>query len=409
MIGARVLLCVVLLNYVIGMANGHGWMMDPVPRSGGGQGSGNASTSGPCGKAGSVTPVATWTTGQTVVVQYKRANNHGDTSNAVDFTLSLPAGGKTNPQPADFEANGDDIIEVISKALMDVTVSTAQSASFVVPDFNLSADATAALQFHWTPTSGASWYDCAWVTITAPPANNPCLQTANGGCHANATCTPAQTGGTRTCACRVGYIGDGITCEEAPAPITVELEVKGLNVNQNTFTANIAFVLGLPTSRILYDRSEELRSKGNSRVYFSITAAQDGSSPEPEILKLRNMFLQDDEKLDDLDLTLVELKLGNDPTEYEFKEGGQPLPGATTSSPSGRSAGETAGLVIGIIIGVAVFAAIAIAAAFFMIKKHSSGSSLPAYYPTKETVQAENQYTAGGASGTTYDRSNNYA
>ena len=39
---------------------------------------------------------------------------------------------------------------------------------------------------------------------------NECL-TSNGGCHATlATCT--NTVGSRTCTCKTGYSGDGITC-----------------------------------------------------------------------------------------------------------------------------------------------------------------------------------------------------
>ena len=42
---------------------------------------------------------------------------------------------------------------------------------------------------------------------------NECL-TRNGGCSANATCT--NTKGSRECACRVGYVGNGITCGSCP-------------------------------------------------------------------------------------------------------------------------------------------------------------------------------------------------
>ena len=38
---------------------------------------------------------------------------------------------------------------------------------------------------------------------------NECL-TNNGGCSSNAKCT--NTAGSRTCACKAGYSGDGVTC-----------------------------------------------------------------------------------------------------------------------------------------------------------------------------------------------------
>jgi len=38
---------------------------------------------------------------------------------------------------------------------------------------------------------------------------NECL-TNNGGCHAQATCT--NTIGSRTCACKTGYSGNGVSC-----------------------------------------------------------------------------------------------------------------------------------------------------------------------------------------------------
>ena len=38
---------------------------------------------------------------------------------------------------------------------------------------------------------------------------NECL-TNNGGCNSQATCT--NTIGSRTCACNLGYSGNGITC-----------------------------------------------------------------------------------------------------------------------------------------------------------------------------------------------------
>lgn len=392
----QVLLAVVVLNYVIVVSHGHGWMLDPVPRSGGGAGSGNASTQGPCGKTGSSSgpnsPSAEWLTGDSVTVQYKRANNHGVTGQTVTFTMSLTAGAKTNPSTADFNNNNGVI--VADNVVMDTTVSGAQQTSFVVPDFNLTADAVAVVQFHWTPTSGGNWYDCAWVQIRAPPANNPC-NTNNGGCHGNATCTPDITGGDRTCACRIGFFGDGLTCEPAPLPIGIQLLVDGIGVSQDVFTANVARILSIPPSRVLFDRTEERRSSGQTMVFFEITADDAGQSAEPEVLEFRNLFLTDDEKLNMLGHDLVEIQVENDPRVYTYVEGGQPIPGNEASpSKSGTSSGAIAGIVIGVIIGVAVLVGLVVGAVIFM-KRRSGGSSLPAYYATKDTVQAEQAY--GGA------------
>jgi hypothetical protein len=41
----------------------------------------------------------------------------------------------------------------------------------------------------------------------------------NGGCSVNATCTNIL--GSRTCACNPGYRGDGVSCVESPATLTV--------------------------------------------------------------------------------------------------------------------------------------------------------------------------------------------
>lgn len=65
-----------------------------------------------------------------------------------------------------------------------------------------------------TPWSvcGSGFQEFAPGTVTS---NRVCIdidecQTANGGCSAAATC--ANTLGSRTCTCKVGYAGDGVTC-----------------------------------------------------------------------------------------------------------------------------------------------------------------------------------------------------
>ena len=48
---------------------------------------------------------------------------------------------------------------------------------------------------------------CFWYFITDV---DECA-TSNGGCHANAGCTN-NIGKPRTCKCKLGFSGDGITC-----------------------------------------------------------------------------------------------------------------------------------------------------------------------------------------------------
>ncbi|HEY4186574.1 MAG TPA: LamG-like jellyroll fold domain-containing protein [Polyangia bacterium] len=60
---------------------------------------------------------------------------------------------------------------------------------------------------------------------------NECLS-ANGGCDTNAVCT--NTVGSRTCACATGYTGNGLTCTVIPPPAPISIWKFEKQTNPNT-------------------------------------------------------------------------------------------------------------------------------------------------------------------------------
>eukprot|EP01139_Manchomonas_bermudensis_P014430 Amastigsp_a508481_1324.p2 type:complete len:401 gc:universal Amastigsp_a508481_1324:35-1237(+) len=380
-----VLLAIVLCNYLQSVA-GHGWMVSPQPRSGGGTGSGNASTTGPCGGGAGVTTVtATWTIGQTVSASYMRANAHGATANNVYLTLAVPANLNT-PTATDFTDPNRRVV-VANGATMDVTIATPQSTSFTVPNTgpfnpaNWTTEGTAVLQFNWQPTSGGNWYDCAYITVV--PANG--VTSCTGvTCRGNSTCFPLPNN-QHECRCDPGYSLNTAadTCDPLPPAVLVVIRIKGSTISQDLFTLQIARVLGIPSSRILYDRAVYLGSLGVTDVYFSITADSTGTSGMVKAEELATKVRNGDAsvaKSGDFDYTVVSVQV-EDQAQISFGQG----PAATPSSDSKASAGKTAGIVLGAIIGAAVVGALIVVAVIFVIKKKAGGSSkskLP-HYPTK--------------------------
>jgi WW domain/EGF domain len=252
--------------------------------TGGGTGSGNASTRSPCGKAGSNTVVDTYSPGEQVTVQYKRANNHGVTCNCVDFTLSYDAASANEPTNTHFSSG----VTLLSNARMDVSTSNVQSATVTMPQ----TTGKAVLQFKWQPkradgsNAGGAWYDCAYVEIVD---NGPCASN-NGGCHAEADCTTGANNAVQ-CKCAGEYFGNGITCSPLPAEVPVMVNVTASSVSQDTFTANVASALQIDVGRVLYDKSEAVSGSQTSTIHFAIGADRNtGTSGVEAAKRLRYMI-----------------------------------------------------------------------------------------------------------------------
>lgn len=264
-------------------ADAHGWMVDPVPRSGGGTGTANASTGAPCGKTGPTTITASWTTNSSITVGYMNANGHGATGNTVTLSFQY----KTNfpnynaPTTADFTTAID--LTSGGKGLMDTTKNTVQNHKITAPV----ALGEGILQFKWEATDGSRWYDCAYVEIAA--AGVGACATNNGGCSPNAQCTDVN--GAAVCKCKAGYYGTGITCALAPPPVQVYIYTD-VKVPQDEFTVAIAAVLKISPSRILYDTNTAVTT--GQRASFYITSDENGTDPVDTSAQLRALVTRGD-------------------------------------------------------------------------------------------------------------------
>lgn len=366
-----VLLTIILVHRatLIGV-HGHGWMMSPVPRSGGGAGTGNASTGGPCGKAGPTTVTATWVRGTAVNIQYARANSHGNTGNTVTLILSYNASTTTPTTNHFLAANG--AIVLASAATMNVGISGPQGPTITLPN-NLTLG-TAVLQFRWNPTSGGSWFDCAYVQVVASGAGagagtTSVCSTNNGGCATTATCAGTTTA---TCTCKPGYFGDGRTCTRMPDDVQVKLTVNG-NVSQDTFTTNIASLLQVGVGRVLYDDATVV--SGNSVVNFYVAGNPvTGESAENVVKTFRAQVGRGETSVTStvgyqvLNVQVV----GLDTTPLAFGSG-DPESSSSDSSMSSTT--------IGIIIGVCVGGVLVLMIAFFIGRRRRQNAGSQLYQP----------------------------
>lgn len=355
---------------------GHGWMMTPVPRSGGGTGTGNASTGAPCGKTGPSTVAATWVRGTNVVVEYARANSHGNTGNTVTLILSYNAS-TTTPTAAHFDSTKGAIV-LAAAATMNVNINGPQQTTLTLPS-NMTLG-TAVLQFRWNPTSGGSWYDCAYVQIVSSTggATSVCA-TNNGGCATTATCAGTTTA---TCTCKPGYYGDGRTCTRMPDNVQVKLTISG-NVSQDTFTSNIAALLQVNVGRVLYDEATVV--SGNSVVNFYVAGNPITGEPATNaVSNLRTRVARGDSSLPtSVGYQVLNVQVvGQDTTPLAFG-GGDP----NSSDDSGSSLSSTT---IAIIAGVCAGGVLILVAAFFVMRRRRQSGNNNLYQARHKT--SDNQY-----------------
>jgi len=292
--------------------SGHGWMVFPLPRSAGGQpnlGSGNANTNAPCG-GGSGTPISgIYGAGDYITVSYARANSHGNTGATVNLYIEyLPTLSTTPTFPAPPSAT---TAVLVAGATMDVTISTPQSTKVQLP---VGRSGFAVIQFHWMPTTGGDWWDCAFVNILTDgvnATNNYCYNHNNGmgDCYMyqnsatamqSAQCNPLPDPNAmnHTCTCKFGYYGDGITaCTMAPSPVVMVLTVyqpKSL-VLQDAYTADLALLMCISAGRILYTSSQTTVTSPNiTQINFEVLPGANGENPVAAVLILRTAVGVDD-------------------------------------------------------------------------------------------------------------------
>lgn len=293
---AAVLLCALLVVQVAS----HGWMMQPVPRSGGGTGTGNAATTSPCGKTGPTTSVATYAGGDMVELGYARANAHGNTGYTVKFKMTFE-NAEAEPTQAQFDAGylltmGEADHQTCDThggagtcAEMDVNINGMQTTMVQMPY----QAGRAVIQFHWMPTSGGSWYDCAYVTMLPTginASNNGCMPRNESGCVSadmGGICTPTISGDV-ICSCKVGYCGNGIdncTMLEMPKMIELKVMIPTSEVSQNNFTILIAEYMNVDVGRVGYDKAV-LTVEGYSVITFFVgTDCSTGDGGEVEALR----------------------------------------------------------------------------------------------------------------------------
>lgn len=386
---ARLLYLAVALASMAVAANAHGWLMSPVPRSGGGTGSGNASTRRPCGRDGDIERTSV-VAGQPFEVLYKRANNHGASGPNVDFTLSFPAATAAGgPTEEHFEEGAEGRHALASGLPMDVTDSSPQSAMVTVP---AGESGEAVLQFKWQPrnaqggNAGGAWYDCAYLTVTEQ-IDPACVEGVNP-CDENAACT----GETRAvCECNVGFFGNGRTCEPLPADKELTVTVHGDTVVQDDFTAAMAELLGVEEGRILFDRVqtftvtlEDGTSADYTTVYFSIGAdPESGVSGAREAGTLASIVGRGSSAAGALGLAAVTVD-------------GETVAYGERAMESDRSASEIFGATFGSTISIAVLAA---AGFFFYRRKQEADEAAgkvarPAYVPDYAVTDRQQTQTA---------------
>jgi len=272
-VAAFLVLSLLVSMEFIRVADAHGWMVDPVPQSGGGTGTANASGSSPCGKSGPNTIVATWAVGDNVTISYMNANNHGQSG----YTVSLTLFAGTTPSAASVAANGI----LMGTGYMNTAVNTVQSKVVTVPNL----PGSAVVQFHWAATDGSNWYDCAYVSVTAN-LTGPCAKN-NGGCAPSASCTSPDDV-TAVCACRAGFYGNGYSCAKMPNPVQIYMVTK-TKFTQGNFTEMVAAAMGISSSRILYD-TQTMNGDGSWQVSFYITSDNTGAQPKETAVSLRSQI-----------------------------------------------------------------------------------------------------------------------
>jgi len=265
----------------------HGWMQDPVPRSGGGAGSGNASTRGPCGKAAldPNNPTANLQQGDTLKVGYSRVNAHGPSGNNVQLTLVM---GNLNPTQADFNAAANTVNDLTRDGLgrMNTDTTAIQYHEVVL---NPAETGLGTLQFRWN-AQGSTWYDCATVKVDAP-APTACDAKP---CPANAKCTPE--GASYTCACEVGFFPDDDPkeqCTKLPEPTNAIMWITGeTDQQQDPVTLAIGTLTEAGVDRVSFDRFEE------GAAYFAVTAHPTlGHEGAEDLQKLRVLISENSPKL----------------------------------------------------------------------------------------------------------------
>jgi len=294
---------------IVGVS-GHGWMVSPGPRSAGGTinlGSGNAATTSPCG-GGSGTPISlTVGAGDSVTLSYARANTHGNTGQTVNFYIQwLPTLTSTLAFPTPPSATTDILVQ---GATMDVSVSGPQSVQAKIP---VGKSGYAAIQFHWMPTSGGDWWDCAFVNVLTDgvnATNNYCynnggvgdcfVSSGNPASMLSAICSPLPDplALAHTCECRLGYYGDGkSSCTKAPPNVFVTLNVHQAKtlVSQDSYSANLALLMCIPAGRILYDSSQTTVTTNVTAINFEVTTGPNGESPVAAVLILRTAVATND-------------------------------------------------------------------------------------------------------------------
>jgi hypothetical protein len=231
---------------------------------------------------------------------YKRANNHGNTAYSVKFKMTFE-NAEGEPTQAQFDAGylltqGENDHQACDThgtgtcAEMDTNDNTMQTTMAQLPY----EAGRAVIQFHWKPTSGGNWYDCAYITMLPTginASNNGCMPRNESGCvpaDQAGTCTPTVTGDV-ICGCKVGYCGNGIdncTMLEMPKMIELKVMIPTTEVSQDNFTKIIADYVGVDVGRIGYDK-HTATVEGYTIIYFFIaTDCENGDNGEVEALRL---------------------------------------------------------------------------------------------------------------------------
>jgi len=358
-------------------------MVSPIPRSGGGTGSGNAATTNPCGKgSGTGALQGTFQAGANIPVSYMRANGHGNPSAySVAFYWCAPA--------ANCLTATSNWIQVTptTPPLLDGSVSGVQSGTIQLPSAAVDAGNTM-LRYVATLGDGGKWYDCAMVKVqngpvVVPPSCNP------SPCSSTATCS-----GSGVCTCPPGQIGSGYSTGANSGcrnPSTVDivwlnftLAITSTTGVQNALTNEVAGVIGVDPGRINFINFVNLTTPGHPVVIAMMQIMPDAGGAATFAIPILVDAIKTGSAFSSFSVT--DAAVGNEKVTYN-------------SDPNSGSSNAGA-IAAGVIVSLVVVAAI-VGGVFYYRKRKAAGLPMP-WEKNAAVSSSTSSYPVPGAAAASY-------